>query len=68
MAVDVSKVDSVDVAVYVSVGVVRWEPVLQGMSVCFCNKSDGKAFCSLCNVGSARIFFPSAGARGYGLE
>ena len=67
MGVDVTKVDSVDVAVYVFVGVVRCEPVLQCMSVCFCNKSDGNAFCHLCNVGSARIF-SSAGGRGYGLK
>ena len=64
MAVDVTKVDSVDVAVYVFVGVERCERVLRCRSACFCNRSDGDAVCRLCSAGSARTasFFPQAPA------
>ena len=64
MAVDVTKVESEDVAVYVFVGVECCKPVLRCRSACFFNRSDGDAVCRLHIAGSARTasFFPQAPA------
>ena len=57
MAVDVSKVESEDVAVYVFVDVECCKPVLRYRPACFVNRSDGDAVCRLRVAGSARTVF-----------